>query len=46
MGYTLWLVRDQIIHKALLGFMEFDHATNWYLYPHKYFKMIPYFLNE
>jgi hypothetical protein len=26
------------------GFMEFDHATNRYLYPHRYIKMIPYYL--
>jgi hypothetical protein len=26
--------------------MEFDHVTNRYLYPDRYIKMIPYFLNE
>jgi hypothetical protein len=25
--------------------MEFDHVTNRYLYPDRYIKMIPYFLN-
>jgi hypothetical protein len=26
--------------------MEFDHVTNRYLYPDRYIKMIPYFLNK
>jgi hypothetical protein len=26
--------------------MEFDHMTNRYLYPDRYNKMIPYFLNN
>jgi hypothetical protein len=26
--------------------MEFDYVTNRYLYPDKYIKMIPYFLNS
>ena len=26
--------------------MEFDHVTNPYLYPDKYFKMISYFLSK
>jgi hypothetical protein len=26
--------------------MEFDHVTNQYLYPDRYIKMIPYFLNK
>jgi hypothetical protein len=26
--------------------MEFDHLTNRYLYPDRYIKMIPYFLNN
>jgi hypothetical protein len=25
--------------------MEFDHVTNRYLYPDRYMKMTPYFLN-
>jgi hypothetical protein len=41
-GYKYPLVRDQILH---LGLMEFDHVTNWYLYPDRYMKMILYFLN-
>jgi hypothetical protein len=28
------------------GFMEFDHMTNWYLYPKRNIKMIPYFLKK
>jgi hypothetical protein len=45
LGYKYGVVRDQILHKALLGFMEFYHMTNRYSYPDKYIKMIPYFLN-
>jgi hypothetical protein len=26
--------------------MEFDHVSNRYLYPDRYIKMIPYFLNN
>jgi hypothetical protein len=27
-----------------VGFMEFDHVTNRYLYPDRYIKLIPYIL--
>jgi hypothetical protein len=37
--------RKTIVDRGPSGFMEFDHVTNWYLYPDKYTKMIPYFLN-
>jgi hypothetical protein len=40
------LVCDQILHKSPSGFVEFDHVTNPYLYPDRYIKMIPYFLNK
>jgi hypothetical protein len=26
--------------------MEFGHVTNQYLYPDRYIKMMPYFLND
>jgi hypothetical protein len=31
-GYKYCLVRDQILHKALWSFMEFDHVANRYIY--------------